>query len=328
MIKKILELYTRALALWVVLFGILAYVFPAPFVFLGKLKVGTLATGAFSYTLSGNTLFFALTMFGIGVALHPDEFKRILRKPWIVAVGSAAQFSIMPLGAFVLARIFNLSPIMTVGLILTGAAPGAMASNVMSYVAKADAAYSVSLTTVSTLLCPLLTPTLTWLLARSTLPIPMGKMMVDVLIMVLIPLLLGFVVRRLFTRRIEKILPVFPALSATFIVFICSVVIALNREHLPRVTGVVLIVGIILNLYGLAAGYGVARIFRMSLSRRRALSIEIGMQNAGLGSALALENFGEEAALPAALFVFICIITASGLAAFWQRTDRVRGMSE
>lgn len=323
MIKKALEFYTRYFTIWVILFGVIAYIYPDPFVFMGRLKVTNLTIGQFSYTLSGNVLFFAFTMFGIGVALHPEEFKRIFKKPWVVAIGSIAQFTIMPFGAYVIARVFKLSPTMTVGLILTGAAPGAMASNVMSYLARADAAYSVSLTTVSTLLCPFLTPFLTWLLASSSLPIPVEKMLVDVLIMVLIPLLLGFVVRRLLSQTVEKILPVFPALSVTFIIFICSVVIALNHKRLPQVTGVVLVVGVILNFYGMAGGYGVGKLFRLALRRRRALAIEIGMQNAGLGSALALENFGEEAALPAALFVFICIITASILAVIWQRADRL-----
>ncbi|MFC1764411.1 bile acid:sodium symporter family protein [Planctomycetota bacterium] len=328
MIKRALEFYTRTFAIWIVCFAVVAFYYPKPFVFLGRIKILELVTENFAYTLSGNMLFFALTMFGIGVALNPADFKQILKKPWIVAIGSAAQFTIMPLGAYLLAKAFNLSPIVTVGLILTGAAPGAMASNVMSYVAKADAAYSVSLTTVSTLLCPLLTPLLTGILAGSTLPIPMVKMFVDVLIMVLIPLLFGFLIRRLFGPFIEKILPVFPALSVTFIIFVCSVVIALNRKRLPQLTGVILATGVILNLYGTAMGYGVGHVCRMTIPRRRALAIEIGMQNAGLGSVLALENFGEEAALPAALFVFICIITASILAGYWQRCDATCGIKK
>lgn len=307
MIKRVLEFYTRYFAIWVVLFGVVAFFWPEPFI---RLK-------------PYNMYFFSLTMFGIGVVLRPEDFKRILDRPSIVAIGSAAQFTIMPLGAFVLAKLFRLPPEMAVGLILTGSAPGAMASNVMSYIAKADAAYSVSLTTVSTLLCPLLTPGLTWLLARSSLPIPFGKMVTDVMIMVFIPLVVGFVVRRRFHDRVEKILPVFPAISATFIIFVCSLVIALNHKRLPQVTGIVLATGIVLNLYGMGMGYSVGRLFQMTVPRRRTLAIEIGMQNAGLGTALALKHFNEQAAIPAAIFVFICIITASGLAGVWQRRDRL-----
>ena len=304
MLRKVLGFYTKYFAVWVVVFGLVAYLYPGPFV---AMKTGM-------------SWFFALTMFGIGVVLQVEDFKRIAQRPIIVLVGSAAQFSIMPLGAFILSKLFGLPPEIAVGLILTGSAPGAMASNVMSYIAKADTAYSVSLTTVSTLLCPLLTPGLTFLLARSKLEVPFWEMVFSVINMVIVPLFVGFGVRHYFKEKIEKILPVFPAISVTFIIFICSLVIALNKENLAGVTGIVLTAAIILNIYGMLAGYGIGSAFRMNLARRRTLAIEIGMQNAGLGTVLALKHFGEQAAMPAAIFVFICIITASAMAALWQRT--------
>jgi len=263
--------------------------------------------------------FFALTMFGIGAVLQIEDFKRIAQKPIIILIGSAAQFSIMPLGAFALAKLFGLPPEITVGLILTGSAPGAMASNVMSYIAKADTAYSVSLTTVSTLLCPLLTPGLTFILARSSLEVPFWEMVFSVVKMVIVPLFVGFGVRHYFKEKIEKVLPIFPAISVTFIIFICSLVIALNKDRLAQVTGLVLATVVILNIYGMLGGYGVGAAFRMEVRRRRTLAIEIGMQNAGLGTVLALKHFGEKAAIPAAIFVFICIITASVMAELWQK---------
>ena len=303
MFKKILSFYTRYFAIWVVVFGVVAYVWPGPFV---ALK-------------SYNKLFFSLTMFGIGAVLQIDDFKRIGQRPAIVLIGSAAQFTIMPLGAFVLARLFKLETEIAVGLILTGSAPGAMASNVMCYIAKADTAYSVSLTTVSTLLCPLLTPGLTLLLAGSRLPVPFWSMVFDVMYMVVVPLFVGFGLRHYLKEKIEGMLPIFPAISATFIIFICSLVIALNKARLAEVTAVILTAGAILNIYGMLGGYGVGSVFRMETRRRRTLAIEIGMQNAGLGTVLALEHFGEKAAMPAAIFVFVCIITASLMAAVWQR---------
>ena len=308
MLKRILSFYTKYFAVWVILFGVVAYVWPGPFVAL---------KGYMDW-------FFALTMFGIGAVLQVEDFKRIVAKPIGVVIGSVAQFSIMPLGAFFLAKLFRLPPEIAVGLILTGSAPGAMASNVMSYIAKADTAYSVSLTTVSTLLCPLLTPGLTFILARSRLEVPFLEMMMSVISMVIVPLFIGFGVRHYFKRSIEKILPVFPAISVTFIIFICSLVIALNKPYLAQATGIILAAGIVLNVYGMLAGYGVGSAFRMDVRRRRTLAIEIGMQNAGLGTVLALKHFGEKAAMPAAIFVFICIITASLVAALWQRTSLER----
>ncbi len=301
--KKFLDWYTRYFMVWVVLMGALAYFVPAPFLVLRP----------------GMNWFFALTMFGIGAALDPEDFGRILRSPWPVAVGTAAQFILMPLGAYALGTLMGLPDALVVGLVLTGAAPGAMASNVMSYIAKADAAYSVSLTTVSTLLCPVLTPGLTLLLAGTRMNVSFSEMFMSVAQTVVAPLLLGLFIKYRYRKRIERILPFFPALSATFIVFICSMVIALNHDYLAAVTGVVLAACLLLNLYGMAAGYGVGMLFRMDLRQRRTLSIEIGMQNAGLGVVLALEHLGERAAIPSALFVFICILTASLAAAWWQR---------
>ena len=305
MFNRLLKLYTKLFVVWVILFGILSYRYPAVFASLKPFM----------------SWFFALTMFGIGAVLRVEDFKRIAERPIIVLIGSAAQFTIMPLGAFVVARLLGLSDELTVGLILAGSAPGAMASNVMSYIAKADTAYSVSLTTVSTLLCPVLTPGLTYLLAQgTTLDIAFWKMMLDVMVMVVIPLFVGFGVRHIFREKLQRIEPVFPALSTTFIIFICSLIIALNRQRLREVTGLVLVAVVVLNVYGLAAGYGVASLFRMGLKRRRTLALEIGMQNAGLGATLALKNLSPEAAIPAAIFVFVCIFTASALASIWQKT--------
>ncbi|MHC4364154.1 MAG: bile acid:sodium symporter family protein [Planctomycetota bacterium] len=281
--------------------------------------VAYLVPGPFVVLRDYNKLFFALTMFGIGAVLQVEDFKRILEKPVIVLIGCCAQFSIMPVGAFLLTKAFGFGPEIAAGLILTGSAPGAMASNVMSYIAKADTAYSVSLTMVSTLLCPLLTPGLTLLLAGAMMKVNFWQMVLDVIYMVIVPLFVGFGVRHFFRERLEKILAIFPAISVTFIIFICSLVIALNRDYLPKVTGLILAAAIVLNLYGMVAGYTVGSVFRMSVRRRRTLAIEIGMQNAGLGVALALEHFNEKAAIPAAVFVFVCIITASVAAEVWQK---------
>ncbi len=305
MLNRILSFYTKYFAVWVLLLAVVAYFLPGPFI---KLKPGM-------------DWFFALTMFGIGAVLQIDDFKRIIQKPVIVLIGCCAQFSIMPLGAFLIAKLFGLPNEIAAGLILTGSAPGAMASNVISYIAKADTAYSVSLTTVSTLLCPLLTPGLTFLLAGSMLEVKFSAMVVSVMKMVILPLLAGFAVRHFLKEKINKILAIFPAISVTFIVFICSLVIALNRDYLAEVTALILAAAVILNIYGMSAGYGVGTLFRLENKRRRTLSIEIGMQNAGLGTVLALKHLGEKAAMPAAIFVFVCIITASVMAELWQRNS-------
>ena len=152
-----------------------------------------------------------------------------------------------------------------------------------------------------------------------SLKVVFWAMVISVLKMVIVPLLVGFGVRFYFKKWVEKVLPIFPAISVTFIIFICSLVIAINREYLGNVTGLILAAGVLLNLYGMLTGYGVGSVFRMEVMRRRTLAIEIGMQNAGLGTVLALKHFGEKAAMPAVIFVFICIITASLTSAVWQK---------
>jgi len=298
-----LSFYTKYFAVWVLLFGLTAYFLPAPFVAMKPAM----------------EWFFALTMFGIGAVLKHEDFKRIVQKPIIVLIGCCSQFTLMPIGAFLTAKAFGFGPEVAVGLILTGSAPGAMASNVMSYIAGADTAYSVSLTTVSTLLCPLLTPGLTYLLAGSVMQVSFWAMMLSVLKMVVIPLLVGFGVRYLLKERIQRMLKVFPAISVTFIIFICSLVIALNKEYLAQTTLLILAAVVVLNVYGMCTGYCVGHFTGMEVRRKRTLSIEIGMQNAGLGTVLALKHFGEKTAVPAAIFVFVCIITASVMAEIWQR---------
>ncbi len=303
MFDRILNFYTKYFAVWVILGGVAAYFWPRPFVAMGDY----------------NKEFFAFTMFGIGAVLTVEDFKGIIKQPSVVLIGALAQYIIMPFGAFALAKIFNLPKEIAVGLILTAAAPEAMSSNVISYVAKADVAYAVSLTTVSTLACPVVTPGLTLLLAGAMVKVNFWAMFADVMYMVIVPLFIGFAVRHYFRNFISKILPVFPAVSTTFIVFICSVVIASNKEALALVTGVVLAATIILNIGGMVGGYGAAWLTGMDVKKRRTLSIEVGMQNAGLGVVLAREHFGNEATIPSAFFVFICIITAAVMAEIWRR---------
>jgi len=304
-VNKLLRGYTRLFVLWVVLGGIGAYCKPDLFIPFKKHM----------------ELFFGLTMFGIGAVLHKNDFENIFKNIWVVVIGVCAQFTIMPLSAFLLSRAFHLSREFTLGLILTGSAPGAMASNVLSFLAGADVAYSVSLTTASTLLSPILTPFLTFMLARAVLDVPFGAMVLSVIKMVVLPLVLGFWIRSRFHRSVDKISKIFPVISITFIVFICSLVIALNKTYLLKMNASILFVVMLLNLVGLSLGYGVGKIARFDILKRRALSIEIGMQNAGLGSVLALKHFSERTALPAVLFVFVCIFSASLLVQLWHREN-------
>jgi bile acid:Na+ symporter, BASS family len=200
-VKTLLHWYTKLFAVWIVLFAVVGYFWYEPFVFFATYKMFGAGADRWPEILqsvrSPNLWFFALTMFGIGAVLTVNDFKNIVRRPVIVLIGSVAQFTIMPFGAFLLAKLFGLPPMLAAGLIIAGCAPGAMSSNVMSYLAKADVAYSVSLTMVSTLLCPILTPALSKLLAGQELPVSFWKMFFEILFMVVVPLGVGFAMRLL-----------------------------------------------------------------------------------------------------------------------------------
>ena len=303
---RILNLFSRLFVVWVILGGVAAYLYP---VFFTQLQ---------PYM----SWLFGLTMFGVGLVIDPHEFITIIKNFRVVLIGVVSQFTIMPLLAFAIAFLFDFSDEITRGLILTGSAPGAMSSNILSYLAGADIAYSVSLTTASTLLAPILTPLLTLILAQTVLEIPFWSMALSVCYMVLIPVILGISIKRIFHNKVKPLAIAAPALSTLFIVMICAVVIALNKEYIMQLNRWIFLAVVVLNILGMTIGYTVGKVSRFDLLKRRALSIEIGMQNAGLGSVLALTHFNERVALPAVIFVFMCIFSASLLVSLWSRDSR------
>ncbi|PTM58129.1 BASS family bile acid:Na+ symporter [Desmospora activa DSM 45169] len=270
--NRISRFAEKTFALWVVLAAAIAYWFPE------------------SFTGIGNwiTLLLGIVMFGMGMTLSWKDFHLIAKQPKSVAVGVIAQFLIMPLAAFAVATVLQLPPELAVGLVLVGACPGGTASNVMVYLSKGNVPLSVTMTSVSTLLAPLLTPFLLWILAGSWLPVQPGAMLLSILQVIILPIVLGIVVRRFLPNTVEKATGVLPLVSVTTIVLIVTGVVALNADNLSATAGVVLIAVILHNLFGLGLGYGSARILKLNEAQSRAVSLEVGMQNSGLGVALAL----------------------------------------
>jgi BASS family bile acid:Na+ symporter len=305
MLNKILERFARLLVVWVVLAAIVGFVFPQA---LTPLK-------PFIDWL------FAFTMFGIGCLLSAKDFIPILEKPKLVILGTLAQFVIMPFLAFFIIKFFGLAPALAAGLILAAAVPDAMAAGVMSYLAEGDVAFSVALTTATTLVSPAVTPALTYFLGRQYIPIQFWPMVKSIMMMVILPLILGLWVQHRFHKVTTRIKPVFPALSTLFIAFICGLVVALNKNALGKATATVFFAVIILNILGLFFGYLAGKGFRFNLSQRRTLAINVGMQNAGMGAVLAIKHISAEAAIPNALFATWCIITAALLAGFWSKNE-------
>lgn len=266
--------------------------------------------------------FFAATMFAMGVVLDMNELRITLRQPGRIGLGVLTQFVVMPVLGFLVAVLAPLPEAIRLGFIIVACAPGAMASNVMVYLAGGAVAYSVALTTVATFLSPLLTPLLVQWLGGAILEIPFWPMMQTILLTVIAPLWLGMWLQRYLRERGELANSLAPAVAALSIVVICSYAVAANAERLAAVGGLVILMVILLNALGYLAGWNLARWYGFDSRYRLTLAIEIGMQNAGLGVALALKHFSPEAALPGALFAFWCILTAAGASAWMRRRQK------
>ena len=233
-------------------------------------------------------------MFGMGLTLKAEDFKVVFSRPRDVLVGCLAQFTVMPLLAFALTKVFRLEPALAIGVILVGCCPGGTASNVITYLAKGDLALSVGMTAVSTLLAPVLTPLLVWLLAGETVDVDVVGMLLSILWVVILPIALG----------LEQASAYLPALSTLAICVIVLIVIAANAHKLLDGGLVILLVVVLHNVCGLAAGYLIGSILRLTPAKRRAISVEVGMQNSGLASSLATLHFAAYplATIPGALF--------------------------
>ena len=243
-------------------------------------------------------------MFGMGLTLKAEDFKVVFSRPKDVLVGCLAQFTVMPLRAFALTKIFRLEPALAIGVILVGCCPGGTASNVITYLSKGDLALSVGMTAVSTLLAPVLTPLLVWLLAGETVDVDVVGMLLSILWVVILPIALGLLVKRCWPRTTEQASAYLPALSTLAICVIVLIVIAANAHKLLDGGLLILLVVMLHNVCGLGAGYLIGTLLRLTPAKRRAISVEVGMQNSGLASSLATLHFAAYplATIPGALF--------------------------
>lgn len=258
-------------------------------------------------------------MFGMGLTLRARDFGVVLRHPRAVFVGLIAQYLVMPLAGWGIATTFGFPSALLVGMILVGASPGGTASNVVVYLARGDVALSVAMTSVSTLLAPLLTPVLVMWFAGNVLPVDAVGLFMSIVKIVLVPVVLGIVVRALFPRWVERALPLLPLVSVAGIVVVVAAVVGGNADSLLSV-GVLLLLAVALhNAFGMFLGYLAGRLVGLPESARRAISVEVGMQNSGLAASLATAHFTPLAALPGALFSVWHNLSGALIASFWSR---------
>ena len=243
-------------------------------------------------------------MFGMGLTLRADDFRIVFSRPKDVVIGCLAQFTVMPLLAWTLARLFALDEALTVGVVLVGCCPGGTASNVITYLAKGDLALSVGMTGVSTVLAPVMTPLLVLLLAGKTVDVDVAGMLLSILWVVILPIVAGLVVKRLWPRQTTAATAYLPALSTLAICAIVLIVIAANAAKLMSSGLIVILVVMLHNVGGLAVGYAIGTVLGLPAAKRKAVSIEVGMQNSGLASSLATLHFAAYpmATIPGAVF--------------------------
>ena len=260
-----------------------------------------------------------VVMLGMGITLSGDDFKGVIRRPWVILLGLLLQFGVMPLAGWLLGLAGHLSPALLAGFVLLGASPGGTASNVICYLARGDVALSITLTTASTLLAVMLTPALTWLYVGERVDVPALEMLVSIAEIILAPVILGVLLNRFFGARLGLLKALFPAVSMGAIVLIIAIIVALNRASLASVGALVMMAVMLHNGIGLAAGYWIARLLRQDERCARTLAIEVGMQNSGLAVALAVKYFSAAAALPGALFSIWHNLSGAALASWWAR---------
>ncbi|OON41605.1 bile acid:sodium symporter [Izhakiella australiensis] len=293
---------TRLFPLWAVLLSVAAYYSPGTFTPIG------------SYV----TWLLMLIMFGMGVTLSLDDFKRVMVRPAPVIAGTFLHYLVMPLAAWALAKLFGMPADLAAGMILVGSVASGTASNVMIYLAKGDVALSVTISSVSALVGVFATPLLTRLYVDTHIQVDVVGMLLSIVQIVVIPIGLGLIIHHSLNRLVKRVEPYLPAFSMVCILLIISAVVAGSQKFIGSV-GLMVIAAVILhNAIGLLGGYWGGKLFGFDESTCRTLALEVGMQNSGLAATLGKIYFSPLAALPGALFSVWHNLSGSLLAGYWS----------
>ena len=245
-----------------------------------------------------------LIMFGMGLTLAPQDFRIVLSRPKDILFGCLAQFTVMPLLAWALAWAFSLPKELALGVILVGCCPGGTASNVITYLAKGDLALSVGMTATSTLLAPVMTPLLVWLLAGTMVDVDTMGMLMSIVYVIIAPIIAGLLCQRFLPRLTRSVVPYLPAFSSVVIALVVGIIVSHNATRLLVGGMLVILVVMLHNVLGLTIGFLIGRLLKLERAKCVAVSIEVGMQNSGLASSLAVLHFAAYplATIPGAIF--------------------------
>lgn len=311
-LEKVSQFVGKTFAIWVLIFAVLAYLSPA----------------AFTWIAPHISLLLGIIMFGMGLTLSGGDFKEVFKRPKDVAIGVVGQFLIMPSLAFLLAKGLQLSPEIAVGVILVGCCPGGTSSNVMTFLSKGDVALSVTITSVTTLMAPIVTPALILLLASEWIPVDPASLFLSIVKIVLVPIVLGLVVKKLFNKQAQASVKVLPLVSIVAIVAIVTAVVSVSQAQIAKTGLIIFAVVVLHNCLGYLLGYLFGKLFKMDLSKKKAVAIEVGMQNSGLGAAIASAHFSPLSAVPSAIFSVWHNISGAILSSIFSRMKDTKASGE
>lgn len=262
-----------------------------------------------------------LVMFGMGVTLAPADFRKVFRQPGLILFGLFLQYFLMPLIAWLVSQLLGLPVMLAAGLVLVGACPGGTASNVICYLARGDVALSITLTSLSTLAAVIMTPLLTWIYIGQAVEVPVMRMMLDIVLVIIVPVCGGLLVNVYLGGKSGELKKIFPLLSMLAIILIIAIIVAINQAQLTGMILPVMLAVLLHNIIGLTSGYWIPRWLGYNKKICRTLAIETGMQNSGLGVALAAKYFSATAALPGAVFSIWHNLSGALLAGIWSRQN-------
>jgi len=309
--QSVLKHISNLFWLWTILGTVWAWFFPEHFTWFITDKIPGTDIKLINIGLG-------VIMLGMGITLSVNDFKSVLCRPWVIGLGVVSQFLIMPLLGWSVATLFDLPPMLKLGLILVSCCPGGTASNVICYLARANVALSVLMTMCSTLVAIVLTPLLTKMYASAILDVDAWAMFRSMVTIVLLPVIGGVVLNQLLGHKLDGIKKISPLVSILVIVLIVGGVVGATKANIMAYFGGLLVAIFILHALGFLLGYGAGYLARLAEGDRRTLSIEVGMQNSGLGSALAKQHFSLLAATPCAISALYHCLIGSFLAAIWR----------
>lgn len=309
-LASISAFFSKTFALWVIAFALISYYFPQGFLFL----------------LPYVSILLGVVMFGMGLTLSPKDFSEVFHRPIQVIIGIVGQFVLMPLIAFFLVKVFGLSADLAAGVLLVGCCPGGTSSNVMSYLGKGDVPLSVTITSCTTILAPLVTPGLFWLFAHQYIEVDPAAMFWSIVKIVLLPIIGGVVINALFGTVVKKVVVALPLISVFAIISIVTAVVAASAEKIAETALIIFLVVALHNCIGYLFGFLLGKVFGMKLAQKKTLAIEIGMQNSGLAAALAAKlaatgAINPIAAVPGAVFSVWHNISGPILATFFANLN-------